>query len=106
MGKIETASRKNRGMVIQLHLLSTIDKKCQQCQKFFEPKTSKSKFCSDRCIEKYCHKKTPKKREIRVCIVCGNEYDCIKASKSMTCSNKCGHKSIALKKSYLVSVSV
>src|SRR5690606_24291069 len=67
------------------------EKECEKCNKEYKPKTSHSKFCSNKC-------KSAWRRESGVddvkkkCPVCGIEFTRNKYRRSEACSISCGRK--------------
>ena len=70
-------------------------KKCEYCGKDYEPKTSRSMYCSRECNDE-AHKKRMRKRyaikhkigEERICACCGKKFKA-KSEKGKFCSTKC-----------------
>ena len=84
---------------IKLHQSLIEPKKCtcEYCGKEFESIGNfkgECRFCSEECGIKFQHEN---KYEIRVCEVCGKEFDVYKYSKTKYCSRECVEKARAEK---------
>lgn len=74
------------------------DVECDYCHKLFyrrayhidrQTNRNQNKFCSVECEMNY---KAEQAREIRVCEVCGNEFECKKKSEQRFCCSDCQNK--------------
>ncbi|ACQ54142.1 HNH endonuclease [Clostridium botulinum] len=61
---------------------------CEYCGITYETQKGRNKFCSNKCKSAW-RRKQGLDNEIRVCVICGKEFECNKYSKAKTCSRKC-----------------
>ena len=54
---------------------------------------NKHQFCTPECSTKYRAKES---REIRICILCGKGFECVKHKRQRYCSKKCGDTGMGL----------
>lgn len=64
---------------------------CQQCGKHYESKNRLSKFCSNTCRATH-RRNSGVDNEMRICLVCGAQYEVNKYKHGKCCSKKCAWK--------------
>ena len=65
----------------------TFAKICINCNKEFKASDKDVRFCSRHCANLFLNKS---KREVRICPICGKEFEIPKSRINKTCSKKCG----------------
>jgi hypothetical protein len=67
------------------------EQSCLNCGDIYEYFFKKSKYCSSFCRNKHYYE-TGKTSEMRICIICGNQFRTLKVRKASTCSHSCRNR--------------
>lgn len=85
----EAGKKRRKELAIIYHSRKPIIiSKCQSCNKDFETKSTRKKYCSNKCKSQYRRKKGIDNRELK-CVVCNKIFNYNQYIAPLTCSKEC-----------------